>query len=142
MRVRLRSSRRWRPKINCEGVSTADVHVLGEPRSPQFAPGQALELLKAIARLPGHDFWPDHLPVQQAVASDLALGHRQVTDLYLIALASANGGVLATFDRPASALGHRAGADVEFDFDCRTAPKPVSRLPRAFLQPHVLTHRN
>ena len=48
----------------------------------------------------GHEFWPDDLEVSRAIPVDLPLvGHRQVTDAYLVALAASRGGVLATLDR-------------------------------------------
>ncbi len=47
---------------------------------------------------PRCEFWPDAVSYRDA---DLAhvVGHRQVTDAYLIALARVNGGLLATFDK-------------------------------------------
>jgi predicted nucleic acid-binding protein len=55
--------------------------------------------LVLVAARAGHEFWPDSLPYADA---DLAMvrGHRQVADAYLVALAKARGGRLATFDRP------------------------------------------
>ena len=54
---------------------------------------------------PEHEFWPDNLPLAEAL--DLGgpvTGHQQITDAYLVALAIANGGRLATFDRGALSL--------------------------------------
>jgi len=42
-------------------------------------------------------FWPDALSYRQADLSHV-LGHRQVTDAYLAALAASNNALLATFD--------------------------------------------
>lgn len=59
---------------------------------------------------PEHEFWPDSL--QLAEAMDLGgpvAGHQQITDAYLVALAIANGGRLATFDRGALALTRAKG---------------------------------
>jgi toxin-antitoxin system PIN domain toxin len=55
-------------------------------------------LLHAVYDSPKVEFWPDDVPF---AAVDLAhvVGHRQVTDSYLAALAVHHGGVLATFDR-------------------------------------------
>jgi uncharacterized protein len=44
-----------------------------------------------------HEFWPDDLPYR-AVSMTAVIGHRQVTDAYLAALARVRGGRLATFD--------------------------------------------
>ena len=78
--------------------------------NPAFTPkavthGEALDLMDRITRLQGHDFWFDDLPLRNAVAPGTLLGGRhQVTRAYLLALASAHGGVLATLDRGATAL--------------------------------------
>jgi predicted nucleic acid-binding protein len=50
--------------------------------------------------LPGHEFWPDRVTLlDEQVDTERLLDSAQVTDTYLLALASAHGGVLATFDR-------------------------------------------
>jgi toxin-antitoxin system PIN domain toxin len=58
----------------------------------------AATTVSAVQALDRHRFWPDDLGLD---AVDLAavVGHRQVTDAYLAALARARGGRLATFDR-------------------------------------------
>ena len=56
----------------------------------------------ACARsLPGHAFWPDHISLLDAERIDASrlLSSGQVTDSYLLALACAHGGQLASFDR-------------------------------------------
>jgi hypothetical protein len=56
----------------------------------------------AILRgLGGHAFWPDDVTLldNQRVDSARLLDSGQVTDTYLLALAAAHGGQLATFDR-------------------------------------------
>ncbi len=79
--------------------------------SPQaVSPKEAEDLLSRITALPEHGFWPDDLPYANALGQPpgkiarTVAGHRQVTDAYLIGLAAAHGGVLATLDRAASAL--------------------------------------
>jgi toxin-antitoxin system PIN domain toxin len=72
----------------------------------------AVEVGKAIASLermiahPRHVFWEDSIELCNAgrVPRDRAVGHRQVTDLYLFALCLTRGGKLATFDRGVLAL--------------------------------------
>jgi uncharacterized protein len=44
-----------------------------------------------------HEFWADDLPYRM-VRMTAVVGHRQVTDAYLAALARARGGRVATFD--------------------------------------------
>jgi len=47
-----------------------------------------------------HEFWPDDLTMTQAIPSELPIvGHRQITDAYLLAMAGSHGGVVATLDR-------------------------------------------
>lgn len=65
------------------------------------SPREAMALLRRITALPGHRFWSDDaVPTDQRVFESAALvGHRQVTDAYLLALCIARNGRLATFDR-------------------------------------------
>jgi predicted nucleic acid-binding protein len=59
------------------------------------------------AHLSGHVFWPDDLPLSAAIADAPIVGHRQVVDLFLLKLTASQGGVFATLDRGAAALGKR-----------------------------------
>jgi len=61
--------------------------------------------------LSGHVFWPDSLSLMDSdrVDSSRLLGHGQVTDSYLLALAIAHQGQLATFDRRLVVDGVRGG---------------------------------
>jgi toxin-antitoxin system PIN domain toxin len=63
-------------------------------------PREALMTLMKIVGLPGHRFWSDEItPTKAATFDSLALvGHRQVTDAYLLALAQHHKGKLATLD--------------------------------------------
>lgn len=54
--------------------------------------------LEGLWRFQGCEFWPDNLSYLGIDCSRVR-GHKQVTDAYLIALASAHGGRLATFDQ-------------------------------------------
>ena len=58
----------------------------------------ALEALKALRKTPGYEFWPADISFA-SINLHAIIGHRQVTDSYLVGLAEARGGVLATFDR-------------------------------------------
>ncbi len=64
---------------------------------------QATAVLMALTRHPRHHFWSDSLPYEQ-VQWHGVMGHRQVTDAYLAALARHHGGKLASFDRGLVAL--------------------------------------
>jgi len=65
--------------------------------------GTAKAIVAALAEHPRHEFWADSLPYGD-VSMDGVVGHRQVTDAYLVALAGARDGRLVTFDRGLAAL--------------------------------------
>lgn len=54
-------------------------------------------MLSRLAAWPGYSFWEDSVSYAQVDLSRV-IGHKQVTDAYLVALARARGGKLATFD--------------------------------------------
>lgn len=68
-------------------------------------PAHARRELGKLAADRRHCFWADALPYSK-VQFDGVIGHRQVTDAYLAALARKNGGRLATLDRGLAALHH------------------------------------
>lgn len=104
----------WFDKVGRRAWSTCPISELGFIRissNPKIirdavSPRDAVGLLKQISALPGHEFWSDIVaPVQAAALSSLALvGHRQVTDAYLLALAQHHKGKLATLDGGLSEL--------------------------------------
>lgn len=59
--------------------------------------------LRKLAADSRHRFWADDLPYREVDWSGV-LGHRQVPDAYLAALARKHGGRLATLDRGLAAL--------------------------------------
>lgn len=63
----------------------------------------ALAVLDKIVSLPRHTFWPDEISYTPRVLAG-AIGHRQVTDSYLAALADHFGGSLVTLDKGLAAL--------------------------------------
>jgi predicted nucleic acid-binding protein len=69
----------------------------------------SIQLLDQISRLDGHEFWTDDVRgvVGPHLDASLVVGHRQVTDAHLLALALSRGGVLATLDRAAQGLAPR-----------------------------------
>jgi len=69
------------------------------PRSIRLA--DALLQLRAWAAPPRHAFWPDDISLLDATRFDHGrlLGPKQITDVYLLALAVKNGGRLVTLDR-------------------------------------------
>ncbi|HTZ90503.1 MAG TPA: TA system VapC family ribonuclease toxin [Alloacidobacterium sp.] len=71
---------------------------------------EARQLLDDLTHLHGHVFWDLDVGFLEATAplADRILGHRQVTDAYLLGLAIHRKGTLATLDR---AVRHLAGSD-------------------------------
>ncbi len=63
----------------------------------------AQDLLTQVADDPRHEFWPDAIPYRD-VSLKGVIGHRQVTDAYLVQLARERGGRLASFDKGLAAL--------------------------------------
>ena len=72
-------------------------------RLGEAAPETALDVLAKLVAHPRHRFWPDALGYAE-VSMRGVLGHRQVTDAYLAALARHHGGKLVSFDRGLVAL--------------------------------------
>lgn len=64
---------------------------------------QALAVLAAVVAHPQHRFWPDSL-AYGPIRWHGVMGHRQVTDAYLAALARHHQGKLASFDQGLVAL--------------------------------------
>jgi len=69
---------------------------------------QAREVLRRLRALPGHRFLVDDVSIADDDLPAL-VGHRQVTDAHLLALARRNATCVVTFDAGLHALG---GADV------------------------------
>jgi hypothetical protein len=87
----------------CPMVEAGFVRILSNPAfSPHaVSPKEALEALRTNVKHPAHQFWPDDIPLAAALDrfGDRLAGHRQITDLYLLALAIQHRGKLATLDR-------------------------------------------
>jgi toxin-antitoxin system PIN domain toxin len=60
-------------------------------------------VLEELTSRSEHKFWPDGIAYSD-VSLRGVVGHRQVTDAYLAAIARENGGSVATFDRGLAAL--------------------------------------
>lgn len=75
---------------------SSNAHVIPEAKTP----AEALLVLERIVSLSDHQFWEDDISLvdSKMVAKDRLVGHRQVTDAHLLALAIRHGGRLATFD--------------------------------------------
>jgi toxin-antitoxin system PIN domain toxin len=102
---------RYREKgwATCAMTECSFVRLSSNPKVAyiETTPFEAARMLAQITSYPGHVFWADDLQlteVMQAYTSTQLRGHLQVPDAYLLSLAIAHGGTLATFDRRAAAL--------------------------------------
>ena len=87
----------------CPLTENGVLRVVGHARYPNSPgnPAAVAELVAILLSLGGHEFWPDDVSLfdSQRIDSARLLDSGQVTDTYLLALARAHGGQLATFDR-------------------------------------------
>lgn len=99
----------------CPLTENGLLRVVGHPRYPHGAgsPAMVAPLLAGIRALPGHHFWPDIISLvdSEFVDPTRLTSSGQLTDVYLLALAVANSGSLATFDRRLATSPVRDGAD-------------------------------
>jgi uncharacterized protein len=78
----------------CTVTELALVRVLIAVGAPTAVATRALD---AVIRHHRHVFWTDEAPSDPASLGGV-IGHRQVTDAYLVDLARRHGGLVATFD--------------------------------------------
>lgn len=87
---------------SCPLTENGCLRILTNPRYPaQIAAAEVLLKLDAAKRGGNYEFWPDDLSVTDAeifVRAEFQ-GHKQVTDVYLLALSVKHDGRLVTFDR-------------------------------------------
>ena len=87
----------------CPFTQSAFVRIVSNPAFSVHAvpPTEALSVLNANIANPSHRFWADNLALGDAIGrfGDRIVGHRQVTDAYLLGLAIHRKGKLATLDR-------------------------------------------
>ncbi|ARQ62212.1 PIN domain-containing protein [Rhizobium sophoriradicis] len=91
----------------CPITENGVLRIVGNPKYPNSpgSPALVMEIVRKLRSLPGHSFWPDDVSLVGSgdIAPTKILTPGQVTDTYLLALAKARGGQLATFDRKLSA---------------------------------------
>ena len=96
---------------SCPIVENGVVRIMSNPAySPKarFTPADLISRLGQFAAQTNHVFWPDDVSLRDGKIFTAERMHssRQLTDLYLLALAAKHGGRLATFDQgiPLSAV--------------------------------------
>jgi toxin-antitoxin system PIN domain toxin len=99
----------WLEKACDAGIATCPltenglVRIVSHPNYSnklRFSPDLVVQGLRRFVKTADHAFWPDDITLRDAAAIDAEriLGSRQITDLYLLALAVRHGGRLVTFD--------------------------------------------
>jgi toxin-antitoxin system PIN domain toxin len=111
--VHHRAAQEWFGENRHAGIRTCPITQAGFVRitsNPRYSGdwltvSEAQMALGSLLKQPEHGFWPDSLELADALERvGPIVGHKQITDAYLVALAIANAGKLATFDRGALGL--------------------------------------
>lgn len=87
---------------SCPLTQNGCIRIMSQPGYPNPLPATAVaQRLGEATATPHHAFWPDTISLLDPGRLDwnAVLGSRQVTDVYLLALAVAQGGMLVTLDR-------------------------------------------
>ena len=87
---------------SCPLTQNGCIRILSLPSYPGAQPpAVVMQRLAAATTTHWHSFWPDAVSLLDPGQAEWThiLGSRQVTDVYLLALAVKNGGRLVTFDR-------------------------------------------
>jgi predicted nucleic acid-binding protein len=97
----------------CPITENGVLRIVGHPAYPNTpgSPCAVADTLRKLCALPGHVFWPDGISLLDRPRADAnrLLTHKQVTDSYLLAMAAARGGKLATLDRRLSTAAVEGG---------------------------------
>lgn len=87
---------------SCPLTQNGCIRILSQPAYPGPLPvAEVAARLAEATATPQHSFWPDDFSLLErgAIEWSHVLGSRQVTDVYLLALAVRNGGRFVTLDR-------------------------------------------
>ena len=87
---------------SCPITQNGCIRIMSSPGYPDPLPAAMVAgRLEEAASSPEHEFWPCDMSLLDSQAFDWSylLGHRQITDMYLLALAVHNTGRFVTFDR-------------------------------------------
>ena len=85
----------------CAITQNGALRIMSQPAYPHpWRVGLIAETLAEMTDLESHEFWPDASLLAPGVVDWRQVGGpKQITDLYLLALAAKNGGRFVTFDR-------------------------------------------
>ncbi len=103
------SAHQWFKKERGQGWATCPITQSGLVRlssnkkilAEAVTPTEAYILLNTLVALPDHQFLADSIPLNEAIIFQQVniLGHRQITDAYLLSLAIYNEARLISFDK-------------------------------------------
>jgi predicted nucleic acid-binding protein len=85
----------------CPIVENGVIRIMSSPGFPELS-ANPVDHAGALGMLCGygrHHFWSDDISFRDVVVDESSMTAAQITDLYLLALASAHRGKFATFDR-------------------------------------------
>ena len=104
---------------SCPVTENGVVRIISNPGYSQkmrFAPGDLIGRLRKFTGQSNHEFWPDEISLrdEKIFAAERIHSSRQLTDLYLLALAAQHQGRLVTFDQgiPVSAVSHAKASNL------------------------------
>ena len=97
------ASNKKRGWASCPLTENGVIRIMSHPGySPlaRFTPADLIGRLSLFANQSDHEFWPDEISLrdEKIFAADHIHSSRQLTDIYLLALALAHTGRLVTFD--------------------------------------------
>jgi toxin-antitoxin system PIN domain toxin len=88
---------------SCPLTENGLIRVLANPRygSPNASLRGVRQTVRRFLSSKEHEFWPDDVSIADDTLFDVSAvtGYRQITDVYLLGLATRRGGHLVTFDR-------------------------------------------
>jgi len=87
---------------SCAITQNGFVRIISQERYPSpISPGEAIKRLASATRTPHHEFWPSTVSLldEEFINRSRIHGPRQVTDVYLLALAAQHEGRFVTFDQ-------------------------------------------
>jgi toxin-antitoxin system PIN domain toxin len=92
---------------SCPIVENGVVRIMSNPgytQGERFTPSDLISRLQTFATQTNHEFWPDDVSLRDGklFTAERIHSSRQLTDLYLLALAGKHAGRLATFDQAIS----------------------------------------
>lgn len=123
----LQPQRRW---ASCSLTQLAFVRLTSNPKvvGEIISPAEAMRALATMTEQAGHEYWPESPePVQVPTLHSAALvGHRQVTDAYLLGLAAHKGERLATLDRGLLSFGNALGLAAHIEL---VSAQPLAQEP-------------